>query len=114
MNLAIKPKTYIYGVSFSIETFKTDISIFTVDRIVGNILYCYVNDPAEETAIPKETIGKIIATNDSITGYFTNLECGYIACYSAAKNYFENQARSYELLAAHMDYEIKELKNRGE
>ena len=114
MKPAIKPKVHIYEISFSTATFEIDVKALIVDRIVDDMLYCYISDPAEEIVIPKKSIDETIVTNDSITGYFSDLKYAYIACYNAAKNYFENQARSYELLAAHMDYEIKELKKRGD
>ena len=116
MRPAIKPKVHIYEISFSMKSFKTDVKALIVDKIVGNMLYCYITDPAEEIVIPKQNINEIVkdVNNEVVFGYFSDLKDGYIACYSAAKEYFENKARSYELLAVHMDYEIKELKKRGE
>lgn len=116
MEPVIKPKAHIYGISFSMKSFQTKVIFLTIEKIVGNMLYCYIDDPSEEMIIPKQNVDKIIkdVDNETVCGYFSNLIYGYTSCYSAAKEYFENQARNYELLAAHMDYEIKELKKRGE
>lgn len=116
MEPVIKPEARIYGISFSMKSFQTEVTILTIDKIVGNMLYCYIDDPAEEIIVPKQSIDNVIkdVNNEIVCGYFSNLVNGYLSCYSVAEEYFENQARNYELLAAHMDYEIKELKKRGE
>lgn len=116
MEPVVKPEAHIYGISFSMSSFQTEVTFLTIDRIVGNMLYCYIDDPVEEVIVPKQNIDNVIKdiNNEIVCGYFSNLIYGYTSCYSVAKEYFENLARNYELLAAHMDYEIKELKKRGE